>query len=206
MPAYPEELHVERHSNGVVVATLNRPEVLNAFNGALRIGIKELVTEVKQDSSVRALVLTGAGKAFCSGADLRAEDSRPWPRGPADPEFSWCVELLEMPKPTIAAVNGVITCGCGISAIPAVGACPCVMANGRPVGKFKHNEVSGHGGCSHLWIGRHLKLFHALCPVFEQKIQFIRQSPVRFCAWPDNTLPLEHMLVSRCVGSAGKGG
>ena len=111
MPAYPEELKVERHSNGVVVATLNRPEVLNAFNGALRISIKEFVTEVKQDSSVRALVLTGAGKAFCSGADLRAEDSRPWPRGPADPEFSWCVELLEMPKPTIAAVNGVAAGG-----------------------------------------------------------------------------------------------
>ena len=111
MPAYPEELQVEHHSNGVVVATLNRPEVLNAFNGALRIGIKELVTEIKQDSSVRALVLTGAGKAFCSGADLRAEDSRPWPRGPADPEFSWCVELLEMPKPTIAAVNGVAAGG-----------------------------------------------------------------------------------------------
>ena len=55
MPAYPEELKVEHHSNGVVVATLNRPDVLNAFNGALRIGIKELVTEVKQDSSVRAL-------------------------------------------------------------------------------------------------------------------------------------------------------
>ena len=62
MPDYPEELHVERHNNGVVVATLNRPEVLNAFNGALRIGIKELVSEVKQDSSVRALVLTGREK------------------------------------------------------------------------------------------------------------------------------------------------
>ena len=111
MPDYPQELHVEHHDNGVVVATLNRPEVLNAFNGALRIGIKELVTEVKQNSSVRALVLTGAGNAFCSGADLRAEDSRPWPRGPADPEFSWCVELLEMPKPTIAAVNGVAAGG-----------------------------------------------------------------------------------------------
>ncbi len=111
MPAYPEELKVEHDSNGVVVATFNRPDVLNAFNGALRIGIKELVTEVKQDSSVRALVLTGAGKAFCSGADLRAEDSRPWPRGPADPEFSWCVELLEMPKPTIVAVNGVAAGG-----------------------------------------------------------------------------------------------
>ena len=111
MPDYPEELLVEHCSNEVVIATLNRPEVLNALNGALRIGIKELVNAVKRDSSVRVLVLTGKGKAFCSGADLKAEDSRPWPRGPTDPEFSWCVELLEMPKPTIAAVNGVAAGG-----------------------------------------------------------------------------------------------
>ena len=111
MQDYPKELLVEHRSNGVMIVMLNRPEVLNAFNGALRIGIKKLVTEVRQDSSVRALVLTGSGNAFCSGADLRAEDSRPWPRGPADPEFSWCVDLLEMPKPTIAAVNGVAAGG-----------------------------------------------------------------------------------------------
>ena len=111
MQDYPKELLVEHRSNGVMIVTLNRPEVLNAFNGALRIGIKELVTEVRQDSSVRALVLTGAGNAFCSGADLRAEDRRTWPSGPADPEFSWCVDLLEMPKPTIAAVNRVAAGG-----------------------------------------------------------------------------------------------
>lgn len=108
---YPEELQFDHRDNGVVVATMNRPEVLNALNGSLRIGIRELVTEVKHNPSARALVLTGAGNAFCSGADLRAEDSRPWPRGPSDPEFSWCVDLLEMPKPTIAVVNGVAAGG-----------------------------------------------------------------------------------------------
>ena len=69
----------------------------------MRLGIRQLITEVNADPSVRVLVLTGAGRAFCSGADLRAKDSRPRPRGPADPEFSWCVDLLQMPKPTIAA-------------------------------------------------------------------------------------------------------
>ncbi len=111
MSDYSEELQVDHRDNGVVIATMTRPEVLNALNGSMRIAIRQLVTDVKNDSSVRALVLTGAGKAFCSGADLRAEDSRPWPRGPADPEFSWCVELLEMPKPTIAVINGVAAGG-----------------------------------------------------------------------------------------------
>jgi len=111
MSDYPPEIEVEHQKNGVVVATLNRPEVLNALNGAMRLGIRQLITEVNADPSVRVLVLTGAGSAFCSGADLRAKDSRPWPRGPADPEFSWCVDLLQMPKPTIAAVNGVAAGG-----------------------------------------------------------------------------------------------
>ena len=111
MSDYPEELQVDHRDNGVVIATMNRPKVLNALNGALRIGIRQLVTDLKHDRSARALVLTGAGNAFCSGADLRAEDSRPWPRGQSDPEFSWCVDLLEMPKPTIAVVNGVAAGG-----------------------------------------------------------------------------------------------
>ena len=41
-----------------------------------------------------------------AGADLAADDKHPWPTGPSEPRFAWCVELLEMPKPTIAAING----------------------------------------------------------------------------------------------------
>jgi 2-(1,2-epoxy-1,2-dihydrophenyl)acetyl-CoA isomerase len=111
MSDYPPEIIVGHQKNGVVVATLNRPEVLNALNGAMRAGIRQLITRVNADHSARVLVLTGAGSAFCSGADLGATDGRSWPRGPADPEFSWCVDLLQMPKPTIAAVNGVAAGG-----------------------------------------------------------------------------------------------
>ena len=111
MRRYPDELRVEVRDNGVVVATLNRPEVLNALNGALREGIYELIGEVANDASLRALVITGAGRGFCSGADLRAKDQRSWPRGSADPEFAWCVDLLQMPKPTSAAINGVAAGG-----------------------------------------------------------------------------------------------
>ena len=108
---YPEELIVEHAQNGVVTATLNRPDKLNSFNGALRYAIRDMLRAVGSDSDARALILTGQGRGFCSGADLTAEDSRPWPAGPAEPEFGWCIDLLEMPKPTIAAVNGVAAGG-----------------------------------------------------------------------------------------------
>ncbi|MEM7080513.1 MAG: enoyl-CoA hydratase/isomerase family protein [Pseudomonadota bacterium] len=103
---FPEELLVEHAVNGVVTATLNRPERLNAFNGALRYAIRDLLDKLMSDNDARALVLTGAGRGFCSGADLAAEDGRGWPTKPAEPEFGWCVDLLQMPKPTIAAING----------------------------------------------------------------------------------------------------
>lgn len=106
-----EDLTADIDEAGVLVATLDRPERLNAFNGPLRRSIRELLDNVATDPDVRVLVLTGAGKGFCSGADLTAEDKSPVPAAAHDPSFAWCVDLLEMPKPTIAAVNGVAAGG-----------------------------------------------------------------------------------------------
>ena len=50
----------------------------------------------------QVVVITGNGRGFCSGADLTAADRRPVPAAPHDPAFAWCVDLLELPKPTIA--------------------------------------------------------------------------------------------------------
>ena len=99
-------LTIERRDFGVSLVTLNRPDRLNAFDGVMRHEIRDMVQRLSADATVRAVVLTGAGRGFCAGADLAAEDKRTWPTGPAEPAFAWCVELLEMPKPTIAAVNG----------------------------------------------------------------------------------------------------
>lgn len=51
--------------------TLNRPEAFNAFNSALRTGLKQAVAEVEQDDAIRVVILSGAGRGFCAGADLK---------------------------------------------------------------------------------------------------------------------------------------
>lgn len=113
MPPYAgyQTLDIDARADGIVVVTLNRPDRLNAFDGVMRHEIRQVLGEVKADDKARALVLTGAGRGFCSGADLTAEDKRTWPSGINEPRFGWCLDLLEMPKPTIAAVNGVAVGG-----------------------------------------------------------------------------------------------
>lgn len=94
--------------NGVAWIRLNRPESLNAVNEALRRGLAEAVKRADRDGSARVVVVTGEGRAFCAGADVRefageegaVEDIR------ADYEFL-LGRLWSMPKPTIAAMNGV---------------------------------------------------------------------------------------------------
>jgi len=97
-----DALHTEVLEDGTVIATLNRPERLNSFDGSMRYAIRDLVQEVRDDHFARVLVITGEGRGFCSGADLGAEDARPWPTNINEPEFAWCIDLLELNKPTIA--------------------------------------------------------------------------------------------------------
>jgi len=104
-------LKIDARDDHVVVATLNRPDRLNAFDGVMRREIRNFLKRVRDDDDARAVVITGSGRAFCSGADLAAEDKRTWPAGRSEPRFSYAVDLLEMPKPTIAAVNGVAAGG-----------------------------------------------------------------------------------------------
>jgi len=100
---------VERH-DAVAVVSLNRPDKLNSFDGALRRDLLRAVREVNGDDSLRAVVLTGAGRAFSAGADLgdmpqdkvhfRVEDQL---NGEYKPIL---MEIHEAPKPWISAVNG----------------------------------------------------------------------------------------------------
>lgn len=106
-----ESMRVELDDRGVVLATLDRPERMNAFDGPLRRSVRRLLDAVGADDAARVLVLTGAGRGFSSGADLTAEDRSPVPTAAHDPAFQWCVDLLELPKPTIAAINGVAAGG-----------------------------------------------------------------------------------------------
>ena len=105
----------------VLLITLNRPEAMNAIDAALAAGLVAAVEQLDRESEFTAGVLTGAGRGFCSGMDLKAFATSGPPRGIA--------EFLHhgARKPLIAAVEGFVHSRCMISkvgVIPRVGRGP----------------------------------------------------------------------------------
>lgn len=85
------------------VMTLNRPEQANAINAAVRRELSEAAEAIARDASVRAVIVTGAGRHFCAGADLReSRDDRRASRA----SFPGAADLSALPQPVIAAING----------------------------------------------------------------------------------------------------
>ena len=94
----------------VATVTLNRPDRMNAWTGRMAAELSDALYECNSRDDVRALVLTGAGRAFCAGADLGGGDktfspearrARSRPASPQKPIFPWQID-----KPVVAAING----------------------------------------------------------------------------------------------------
>jgi 2-(1,2-epoxy-1,2-dihydrophenyl)acetyl-CoA isomerase len=106
-------------ADGVAMVTLNRPESLNAFNVALKVALRGAVESLATDPKVRAIVLTGAGRAFCVGQDLKEHVEQ---LGSSESPLDTVVEhfnplvrrIAQIPKPVVAAVRGVAA-GAGAS-------------------------------------------------------------------------------------------
>lgn len=98
---------------GIVRLTLNRPDRLNSFNDAMHADVRDALARLRQDTSARVLLLTGAGRGFCAGQDL--SDRAVAPGGAAvdlgasiDRNYKPLVlALRDLPVPTLCAVNGV---------------------------------------------------------------------------------------------------
>ena len=134
-----DNLIVERR-NAVAIVTLNRPEVRNAFDDVLIANLTRTLQDLERDDSVRAVVLAGAGKAFCAGADLN------WMKRMAG--FSYEENLADasalaamlrtldrLSKPTIARVHGPAYAG-GVGLVAA-----CDIAIGTHEAEFCLTEV-----------------------------------------------------------------
>ena len=125
-----DDVLIEKRSDGVAKITLNRPESLNAMGGSLMPMLAQYLSDVSADRGVRCVVLTGAGRAFCAGGDVKGmaagRDAVLNPNGAAgtatemspaavlhmavqglrQAQRATSLVLHTMPKPTIAMVNG----------------------------------------------------------------------------------------------------
>lgn len=142
------EILSREDAGDVAILTLNAPESLNALSRTMIEALREALLALAQDRSIRAIILKGAGRAFCAGHDLReiqslrgAEDGG---RAAYEDLFARCAEVMQLlprlPQPVIAQVHGIATAaGCQL-----VAACDMAIAaedarfgvNGIDVGLF----------------------------------------------------------------------
>src|SRR6266480_971736 len=100
--------------DGIATFTLNRPERLNALGGTLRDDLLDAITAASANPDVRVMIITGAGKGFCAGGDVKAMNDTKEGRAPARPledkvaplRDRVLLAMRDAPKPVIAAVNG----------------------------------------------------------------------------------------------------
>lgn len=115
-------------SNGVATLKLNRPEVYNALNDEITYELQDALKVVAKDDQVRVLVLTGEGKAFCSGQDLKAaagQEKRSFMESLYKRYNPIIRAMRTLPKPIVGRINGVAAgAGCSLAL-----ACDIIVAS-----------------------------------------------------------------------------
>jgi enoyl-CoA hydratase len=146
------EILIDAPIEGVKRLTLNRPEVLNSFTYSMYVALIDQLRGLQHDTATRVVVLTGAGKGFCAGHDLRNAGQPGWIQ---DPELgkayrnkltiselnSIPVLMRQAPQPIICAVNGAAA---GMGYALALAADLCIAAKSAKFVNSIHNAGTGH--------------------------------------------------------------
>lgn len=129
------------NKNGAGLILLNRPEKRNALHSKMVVQLKEKLNELKNDDTIKVVIIAGEGSSFCAGADLEyLNQLRKYSVTENENDSQNLAELFlqlyKFPKPTIAAVNGsAIAGGCGLASV-----CDLIVAN-ETNAKFGYSEV-----------------------------------------------------------------
>jgi enoyl-CoA hydratase len=142
-----ETLIFEKKDN-IRIITLNRPERLNAMNFQIAVDLENVIAEIEEDEQARAVILTGAGRAFSAGGDIK-DMADPNAKNPPLGRYIFFNKVEDVSKPVIAAING-ICIGGGLE----IALC-CDFRITSDVAKFGQAEVKlgimpGGGGTARL--------------------------------------------------------
>ena len=145
------DIAIDRPSNDVLRLTLNRPHALNAFTFDMYLQLIDFLEKLQYDSATRAVILTGTGKGFCAGHDLKDGGSPSWVASDLGRMQSTQFVLAKLgqipilmrkiPQPIICAVNGT-TAGLGYAL--ALAADITIAARGAKFVNSFHNAGTGH--------------------------------------------------------------
>lgn len=143
---------IEQHlDSGILTLTLNRPEKLNAISTDVLHALAELFTHAKDDQTVKAILLTGTGKAFCAGADINRLAECDAHSGYQFACFGQAVfrQLETMGKPSLAAINGyAFGGGCELAMAATLRIASSNAQFGQP--EVKLGVIPGYGGTQRL--------------------------------------------------------
>jgi enoyl-CoA hydratase len=131
------------------VITLNRPDRLNAINFQLVQDLEKVLNEIEKDQEARTVILTGAGRGFCAGADIKEMAEPDAKRLPIGKRYNFFNKLEDLEKPVIAAING----PCNGGGLELALCCDFRIASETAnfgLGEVKLGMIPGGGGTARL--------------------------------------------------------
>lgn len=151
MTTSPSLLTLSRIETHILHINLNRPQALNALNADLLTELHQILLQAKEDSSIRALLLTGEGKAFCAGADIKQLLTLDVQTGIAFARQGQAIfrTLEQLGKPSLAAIHGLaLGGGCELAMAATMRVASNTAAFGQP--EVKLGVIPGFGGTQRL--------------------------------------------------------